>query len=143
RELAMLRWGLIPFWAEDPKVGYSTINARAETVATKPAFREAFRKRRCLIPADGFYEWQKRGERKQPYLIHMKNDSPFAFAGLWERWRRGEKEIQSCSIIVTEPNAVAEPIHDRTFTRRLCLVARPGSGRRQAAAIAPASLPAG
>jgi putative SOS response-associated peptidase YedK len=77
RELAMLHWGLIPFWAKDPKVGYSTINARAETVATKPAFREAFRKRRCLILADGFYEWQKTtGDKKQPHLIHMKDDSP-------------------------------------------------------------------
>jgi putative SOS response-associated peptidase YedK len=113
RELSMLRWGLIPFWAEDPKVGYSTINARAETVATKPSFREAFKKRRCLVVADGFYEWQRTDGQKQPYLIHLKDNSPFAFAGLWERWRKGEQAIESCSIIVTEPNAVLEPIHDR------------------------------
>jgi putative SOS response-associated peptidase YedK len=91
RELVMLHWGLIPYWAKDAKVGYSTINARAETVAIKPTFREAFKSRRCLIPPDGFYEWQKRGDRKQPYLIHMKDDSPFAFAGLWERWKKDEK----------------------------------------------------
>jgi putative SOS response-associated peptidase YedK len=113
REFALLHWGLIPFWAEDPKVGYSTINARAETVATKPAFREAFKKRRCLVVADGFYEWQKTNGRKQPFLIHMKGDQPFAFAGLWERWKRGDKQIRSCSIIVTEPNDLVEPIHDR------------------------------
>jgi putative SOS response-associated peptidase YedK len=113
RELSLLRWGLIPFWAEDPKIGYSTINARAETVATKPSFREAVKKRRCLVVADGFYEWQKTDGQKQPYLIHLKDNSPFAFAGLWERWKRGEQAIESCSIIVTEPNAVLEPIHDR------------------------------
>jgi putative SOS response-associated peptidase YedK len=113
RELAMLRWGLIPFWAKDPKIGYSTINARAETVATKPAFREAFRKRRCLIVADGFYEWRKTNGKKQPYLIHLKDDRPFAFAGLWERWKRDETEIQSASIIVTDPNELVDRIHDR------------------------------
>ena len=109
----MLHWGLIPFWAEDPKVGYSTINARAETVATKPTFRQAFAKRRCLIVADGFYEWQKTNGRKQPFLIHMKDDRPFAFAGLWEHWKREDQEIESCLIIVTEANDVLKPIHDR------------------------------
>jgi len=109
----MLHWGLIPFWADDPKVGYSTINARAETVATKPAFRQAFAKRRCLIVADGFYEWQKTNGRKQPFFIHMKDDRPFAFAGLWERWRKNDQEIESCSIVVTEANDVLKPIHDR------------------------------
>ena len=113
RELVMLHWGLIPFWADDPKVGYSTINARAETVATKPTFRQAFAKRRCLIVADGFYEWQKTNGRKQPFFIHMKDDRPFAFAGLWERWKREDQEIESCSIIVTEANDVLKPIHDR------------------------------
>jgi putative SOS response-associated peptidase YedK len=103
RELSMLRWGLIPFWAEDPKIGYSTINARAETVATKPSFREAFKKRRCLVVADGFYEWQKTDGQKQPYLIHLKDNSPFAFAGLWERWRKGEQAIESCSSVVPSP----------------------------------------
>jgi putative SOS response-associated peptidase YedK len=113
RELVQLHWGLIPFWADDPKVGYSTINARAETVATKPTFRQAFAKRRCLIVADGFYEWQKTDGRKQPFYIHMQDDRPFAFAGLWERWKREDKEIESCSIIVTEANDVLKPIHDR------------------------------
>jgi putative SOS response-associated peptidase YedK len=113
RELVMLHWGLIPFWAEDPKVGYSTINARAETVATKPTFRQAFAKRRCLVVADGFYEWKKTDGRKQPYFIHMRDDQPFAFAGLWERWKRDDPEIESCSIIVTEANDVLKPIHDR------------------------------
>jgi putative SOS response-associated peptidase YedK len=113
RELALLHWGLIPFWADDPKVGYRTINARAETVATKPAFREAFCKRRCLVVADGFYEWKKTNGPKQPYFIHVKGGEPFAFAGLWERWKREGKETQSCSIIVTDANEVLEPIHDR------------------------------
>ena len=112
-ELSMLHWGLIPFWAKDTKIGYSTINARAETVATKPAFRQAFAKRRCLIVADGFYEWQQTSGRKQPFYIFMKDDRPFAFAGLWEHWKRENEEIESCSIIVTEANDVLKPIHDR------------------------------
>ncbi|HXY36302.1 MAG TPA: SOS response-associated peptidase [Planctomycetaceae bacterium] len=113
REISMVRWGLIPFWAEDPKVGYSTINARAETVAKKPTFRQSFAKRRCLIPADGFYEWQRMDGRKQPFFIHMKDDRPFAFAGLWDRWKRGDQAIESCSIIVSNANELVEPIHDR------------------------------
>jgi putative SOS response-associated peptidase YedK len=113
REFVMLHWGLIPFWAEDPQVGFSTINARAETVATKPSFRQAFAKRRCLVLADGFYEWQKTNGRRQPFYIHLKDDSPFAFAGLWEDWKRDNREIESCTIIVTEANDVLKPIHDR------------------------------
>ncbi len=113
REFAFLRWGLIPSWAKDTKTGYSMINARAESVATKPSFRSAFKKRRCLILADGFYEWKKVGDKKQPFLIHLKDDESFAFAGLWERWQREKQEIQSCTIIVTEPNTVLEEIHDR------------------------------
>jgi putative SOS response-associated peptidase YedK len=113
RELAMLRWGLIPSWAEDPKIGYSTINARAETVATKPAFREAFRKRRCLVPADGFYEWENTRDGKQPYRITLKDGEPFAMAGLWEWWRRGEQRIESFTIIVTTANELSRRIHDR------------------------------
>lgn len=113
RELVLLHWGLIPFWADDPKIGYSTINARAETVSSKPSFRQAFKKRRCLIVADGFYEWQKTGGKKQPFLIHRQDDRPFAFAGLWERWKRDDVEIESCTIIVTEPNDLLKPIHDR------------------------------
>jgi putative SOS response-associated peptidase YedK len=113
RELAMLRWGLIPAWAEDPKIAYSTINARAETVHEKPAFRAAFRKRRCLVPADGFYEWKAMGEAKQPFRITMKGGEPFAMAGLWERWDKSGDAIESFTIIVTQGNAVLKPIHDR------------------------------
>lgn len=111
-----LRWGLIPHWAKDEKIGYSTINARAETVAAKPAFREAFRRRRCLIPADGFYEWQAQPgtKTKQPYFISRADGAPLAFAGLWERWRPPQGDpVESCSIIVTAANALVQPIHDR------------------------------
>jgi putative SOS response-associated peptidase YedK len=111
-----LRWGLIPAWAKDLKIGYKLINARAETVAEKPSFRAAFRQRRCLIPADGFYEWQQlEGSRlKQPYFIGMSDERPFAFAGLYERWESpdGEK-IESCTIVTTAANEVMAPIHDR------------------------------
>jgi putative SOS response-associated peptidase YedK len=114
-ELALTRWGLIPSWAKDAKFSYHTINARAETVAEKPAFRDAFRKRRCLIPASGFYEWRKVGSKKQPYLIQMKDESPIAFAGLWETWNNPQDGtiVQSCTIIVTEANEFMKPIHDR------------------------------
>lgn len=113
RELVTLHWGLIPAWAKDPKTGYRTINARAETVASKPAFRQAFRRRRCLIAADGFYEWKRTDGRKQPYYIKLKEGEPFAFAGLWERWQGGETAIESCTIIVTEANNLVRTIHDR------------------------------
>lgn len=113
RELVALHWGLIPFWAKEPKTGYSTINARAETVATKPAFRQPFRKRRCLIAADGFYEWKRTSGRKQPYYIRLRDGAPFAFAGLWERWRGEDQIIESCSIIVTEANSLVATIHNR------------------------------
>lgn len=113
RELAMLRWGLVPFWADDSTIGYKMINARAETVAQKPAFRKAFAHRRCLIVADGFYEWKKTNGRKQPFLVHRKDDQPFAFAGLWERWEGESERIESCTIVVTEANELVKPIHDR------------------------------
>jgi len=115
RECVMVRWGLIPAWSQEPKTAYSTLNARAETVATKPAFRSAFRSRRCLVPADAYFEWQSRpGSRlKQPFLIALKNQSVFAFAGLWERWRHEDTVIESCTIIVTDANALTRPIHDR------------------------------
>jgi len=113
REGALLKWGLIPSWSKVPKSSYSTINARAETVTQKPAYRSAFKKRRCLILADGFYEWQKTDGTKQPMYIHMQDDEPFAFAGLWERWRKDDQEIESCTIIVTEANELMEPFHDR------------------------------
>jgi len=119
REFALLRWGLVPFWAKDAKIGYSTINARAEEVATKPAFREALRKRRCLIPADAFYEWARvDAKTKQPFAIALKSGEPYAFAGLWERWRPKEGEapgtfLETFTILTTDANEVLEPIHNR------------------------------
>jgi putative SOS response-associated peptidase YedK len=115
RELAMLRWGLVPSWSKDgPDSKFSTINARAETVADKPAYRSAFRDRRCLVPADGFYEWRKEKTGKQPFRFTMADGEPFAMAGLWERWRRPEGgELQSFTIIVTDANALVAPVHDR------------------------------
>lgn len=121
RELAMLRWGLIPSWADDPKTGFSMINARAESLATKPAFRKAFRKRRCLVPADGFYQWKAVAGGKQPYRITMKDGAPFAMAGLWERWfddrdaQIGDsvRVVDSFTIIVTTANDLCRQIHDR------------------------------
>jgi putative SOS response-associated peptidase YedK len=114
RELAHLHWGLIPSWAKERAMGARMINARAETLAEKPAFRSAFRARRCLIVADGFYEWQKLGTRKQPHFIGFRDGRPFAFAGLWERWRgEGSEEVESCTIVTTEANELLAPIHDR------------------------------
>jgi putative SOS response-associated peptidase YedK len=86
RQVAMLGWGLVPSWASDPRIGFSCINARSETAASKPAFRAAFRRRRCLIPTNGFFEWQKKGKQKLPFLFHLKGETLFAFAGLWDRW---------------------------------------------------------
>ena len=113
REWVTLRWGLIPAWAPEPRTAYRTINARAETVAEKPTYRQAFRCRRCLIPADGFYEWRKLGVRKQPYCIAPVDGQPMAFAGLWERWERDGQVLESCTILVTQANALVAPIHDR------------------------------
>jgi putative SOS response-associated peptidase YedK len=113
RELALLRWGLIPSWADDPAIGYKMINARGESVATKPSFRKAFKQRRCLIAADGFYEWQKSEGKKQPFYIRLKSERPFAFAGLWEHWAREGQEIDSCTIITTDANELMAPIHNR------------------------------
>ncbi len=111
--LALLLWGLIPSWSQAPKTPYSTINARADSVASKPAFRNAFRRRRCLVAADGYYEW-KRGERsKQPYFIHLKGGQPFALAGLWEHWERDGQVVESCVVIVTEAHPLVRDIHDR------------------------------
>jgi len=114
RELVALTWGLIPSWSKDRTIGSRLINARAETVGEKPAFRAALRARRCLVLADGFYEWQKLGTRKQPHHIRMRDGRPFAFAGLWERWTPPEGDpVESCTIITTLPNEVVAPIHDR------------------------------
>ena len=112
-ELVMLRWGLVPGWADDLAIGNRMINARAESVAEKPAFRSAFKKRRCLVLADGFYEWQKTGKAKQPYFIHLKGSKPFCFAGLWERWSKGEKPVETCTILTTDANKLMAPLHDR------------------------------
>ncbi|MDQ3564717.1 MAG: SOS response-associated peptidase [Pseudomonadota bacterium] len=111
RELALHHWGLIPSWSKEPKTPYSTINARAETVDTKPAFRHAIRHRRCLIGSDGYYEWKKL--ERTPYFIRLKDAAPFAFAGLWEPWERGDERIDSCSIIVTDAAEALRDIHDR------------------------------
>ncbi len=114
RRLEVLRWGLIPPWADAPQMGSRMINARSETAPEKPSFRRAFRERRCLIPADGFYEWRRTNGAKQPYYIRMKEGRPFAFAGLWESWKDdGGPEIRSCAILTTKPNALAGEIHDR------------------------------
>jgi putative SOS response-associated peptidase YedK len=114
REFALMRWGLIPYWAKDAKIGYSTINARAEDVASKPLYREALKNRRCLIPADAFYEWQKNVKAKQPFAFGMQNGEPYAFAGLWERWKPKEGEpLETFTILTTDPNELAERVHDR------------------------------
>jgi putative SOS response-associated peptidase YedK len=114
RELVFLTWGLVPFWAKDPKIGSRMINARSETVATKPAFRAAFRRRRCLVVADGFFEWQRIEGGKQPYWICLREGGPFAFAGLWERWEGAEgSEIESCTLLTTQPNELLRDIHNR------------------------------
>ena len=114
RRLEMLRWGLIPPWADDPGIGSRMINARSETAPEKPSFRRAFRGRRCLIPADGFYEWKRMNGGKQPYYIRMEGGGPFAFAGLWESWDKGGSgEIRSCTILTTGANALVAEIHDR------------------------------
>jgi putative SOS response-associated peptidase YedK len=111
---ARLRWGLIPSWAKDMKMAASMINARAETVAEKPAYRAAFKRRRCLIPANGFYEWQKDGKLKIPYLISLRSSELFAFAGLWEKWHAPDGNIiESCTVLTTSANELMATIHDR------------------------------
>lgn len=109
RGAAMVKWGLVPRWAKDPAMGARMNNARAETVAEKPSFREAYRKRRCLIPANGFYEWKLENGVKQPYYVHPAGAKLFAFAGLWEQW----KDLQTCAIITTEANEKMAAVHDR------------------------------
>lgn len=111
RRLETLRWGLVPSWAKDPEIGARMINARSETAPEKPSFRSAFKRRRCLIPADGFYEWKREEGGKQPFYIHMKDGRPFAFAGLWEDWNDGE--IRSCTILTTSANGLVGEVHER------------------------------
>ena len=116
REIVLMRWGLIPFWAKDPSIGLRTINAKAETINTTPAFREAIKYRRCLVPADAFYEWQKlEAKTKQPFAIALKNHEPYAFAGLWEKWkdRKAGTELLTFTVITADPNEVVQPMHDR------------------------------
>jgi putative SOS response-associated peptidase YedK len=110
----LLRWGLVPSWAKDPKVGYRMINARAESVAEKPSFRRALRQRRCLILADGYYEWQRRDGQKIPMYMRLRNREPFAFAGLWERWHGADDTtLVTCTILTTQANAWVKPVHHR------------------------------
>jgi putative SOS response-associated peptidase YedK len=113
--LAQMRWGLIPSWAKDKKIGHRLINARAETVATQPAFRAAFRQRRCLVAADGFYEWRREGATKRPWRFHLPDNEPFCFAGLWEIWRdpADGAAVESFAILTTDANEAVAPIHDR------------------------------
>ncbi|SRR5579883_1960728 len=113
-QFKLLRWGLVPSWAKDGSIGSKLINARAETVAEKPSFRSAFKQRRCLILADGFYEWQRVGkQKKQPYYFQLVDRQPFAFAGLWERWQGEEAPVETCTVLTTSANELLEPIHDR------------------------------
>jgi putative SOS response-associated peptidase YedK len=114
RELVGMQWGLIPSWAKDPAIGNRMINARSETVAEKPAFRAAWKRRRCLVVADGFYEWQKVGRQKQPYYIHRRDHRPFALAGLWEHWPGVTPPLETCTILTTTASDLLQPIHDRS-----------------------------
>jgi putative SOS response-associated peptidase YedK len=115
RELAHARWGLVPHWAKEAAIGNRLINARADGLADKPSFRDSFKRRRCLIPADGFYEWQKVGAKKQPWLLRLAGGKPFAFAGLWSIWTDPEsrESLETCAIVTTEPNELAAAVHDR------------------------------
>jgi putative SOS response-associated peptidase YedK len=114
RQISTMRWGLIPHWAKDGSAAASTINARSETVADKPAFRDPLKFRRCLIPADGFYEWKRTGKAKQPYCFEVNEGELFGFAGLWDGWKNAEGQwIKTCSILTTVPNAVTSTVHDR------------------------------
>ena len=114
RELSLVRWGLIPSWAKDSSIAAKMINARSETAGTKPAFRDALKFRRCLIPADGFYEWARTGKGKQPYCFEVNEGELFAFAGIWDRWKDASgKPVETCSILTTTANAVTSAVHDR------------------------------
>jgi putative SOS response-associated peptidase YedK len=139
RELERMRWGLVPFWAKESKIAYSTINAKAETLATSPAFHEAFKRRRCLIPLDGFYEWQAVSARvKQPYAVGLKSGALFAVAGVWDRWKdkaTGES-LDTYTLITTDPNELMEPFHNR-----MPVIVRPADYERWMAPTDPARLP--
>ncbi|MGH8194972.1 MAG: SOS response-associated peptidase [Woeseiaceae bacterium] len=126
-ELTLLRWGLVPFWAKDPSIGNRMINARVETLAGKPAFRDAFQKRRCLILADGFYEWRKEPHGKTPFFISLASGQPFAFAGLWEAWRDREsgESLQTATVVTTAAHGLMAELHDR-----MPVVLEPPAGQR-------------
>ena len=117
KEVVPLRWGLVPSWSKDLKIGARMINARSETVAVKPSFRSAFKSRRCLVIANGFYEWKKEGKAKQPYYISRSDDQPFCLAGLWESWTDksipNAKPVESCTVLTTTANEIMAPLHDR------------------------------
>jgi putative SOS response-associated peptidase YedK len=114
RTLEMMRWGLVPSWAKDPSIGSRLINARAETLTEKPSFRTALTRRRCIIPADGFYEWRRRGATRQPLMVHRKDDDLFGFAGLWDEWTSPDgSPLRTCTIITCAPNSLMADIHDR------------------------------
>ena len=114
RQLSLMRWGLIPSWAKDSSVAASMINARSETASTKPPLRDALKSRRCLVPADGFYEWMRTGKTKQPYCFEVREGELFALAGIWDRWKEPSGQwVKSCSILTTTPNAVTSAVHDR------------------------------
>ncbi len=113
-ELSFMKWGLVPYWAKDPKIGNRMVNARSETAAVKPSFRTAFKRQRCLIPADGYYEWVKQGKKKTPMYIQHTEREVFAFAGLWERWKQPDGNwLNTCAILTTEANERIKPIHQR------------------------------
>ncbi len=144
RVLAMMRWGLVPSWASDISIGSRLINGRSETVLEKPAFRDSFRMRRCLIPADGFYEWKKAGKDRHPYHFGMKDAGLFAFAGIWDRWKSPTGQIlESCSILTTAPNELMNGVHDRMPVilpprhYRVWLTAPAGEAERLTELLAP------
>jgi putative SOS response-associated peptidase YedK len=133
REAAFVRWGLIPQWAKDASIGSRLINARSETVATTPAFRDGLRRRRCLVPADGFYEWRREGRAREPFLIRLRGGGLFAFAGLWSAWNSpGGGTIESCTILTTRPNDLVARLHDR-----MPVILPPGAYGEWLAAEAP------
>ncbi len=139
RELVLMRWGFIPYWSKNAKIGYSTINAKSETVTTSPIFREAFRRRRCLVPASGFYEWQKiSAKTKQPYAIALKTRPNFAFAGLWDRWtdKATGQPLETYTILTTDPNELTASVHDR-----MPVILAPKDYARWLAPADPAQLP--
>jgi putative SOS response-associated peptidase YedK len=146
RSLALLRWGLIPAWAKDPAIGNRMINARAESAAEKPAYRDSFRRRRCLVPADGFYEWKRQGKHKQPHLIRRRDRLPFAFAGLWSSWRSPEHPaaVETFTILTTDPNDLMRGLHDRmpVILDRRDFAAWLDPGHRDAAALQALLVPA-